>query len=85
MPRSSYLLALSLIVLGLAVLIRVVAIGQLAYDMLLLPPMSGNDPGVVGAAVDTGQTGSVTTPVDAKAVPALVANVPEVSTKNPNR
>jgi hypothetical protein len=83
MPRSSYLLALSLIVLGLAVLIRVVAIGQLAYDVLLLPSMSGNDPGVAGVAVDTDRTGSVTTAVDAKPVPALAARVPEVSTKNP--
>jgi len=72
MPRSSDLLSLCLIVLGLAVLTRVVAISQLTYDVLLLPPMSGNDPGVAGPAVAAGQTG-----------PAFVASVPEVSTKNP--
>ena len=83
MPRSSDLLAISLIVLGLAILTRVVAIGPLAYDVLWLPPISGNDPGVAGAAVATGQTGSVTVTADANPVPALVASVLEVSTKNP--
>ena len=82
MPRSSDLLSLCLIVLGLAVLTRVVAISQLAYDVLLLPPMSGNDLGVAGPAVAIGQTGSVTE-VGAKPVAAFVASVPEVSTKNP--
>jgi hypothetical protein len=83
MPRTNRLLAASLIVLGLAVLARAVAICQHAYAVLLPPLMSGNDLEPATAAVATGQTKPIPTTIDAESAAPLVASEREVSTENP--
>ena len=84
MPRTNSLLAASLIVLGLAVLARVVVISQHAYAVLLPPPpVTGNDLGPATAAVATDQSNPLlaTTDTESGAAP-LVASEPEVSSEN---
>ena len=81
MSRTNSLLAASLTVLGLAVLVRVVAISQHAYG-LLLPPTSRDDLGPATAAVASGQTDSVLATIDAEAVAPPVASKPEVGTES---
>jgi hypothetical protein len=69
MSRANILLFASLIVLGLAVLARVVVISQHAYAVLLPPPpMPGDDLGSATAAFAAGQS---------------IASQPEVSSENP--
>jgi hypothetical protein len=84
MSRRNSLLFASLIVLGLAVLARVVVISQHAYAVLLPPPpMPGDDLGSATAAVAAGQSPLLaTTDAGSGAVP-LVASEPEVSSENP--
>jgi hypothetical protein len=83
MSRTNSLLFASLIVLGLAVLARVVVISQHAYAVLLPPPVPGNDLGPATAAVAAGQSPLLaTTDTGSGAVP-LVASEPEVSSENP--
>jgi hypothetical protein len=53
MPQPNYSIIFCLIFLGLAVLVRTVAIGQRACD-LLLPPTSADDPAPALAAVASG-------------------------------
>ena len=82
MLRTNSLLAASLIVLGLAVLARVVVISQHAYAVLL-PPMSGNDLGPTTAAVATDQTKPLLAIIDKEPATPRVASEPEVSSENP--
>jgi len=82
MLRTNSLLAASLIVLGLAVLARVVVISQHAYAVLL-PPMSGNDLGPTTAAVATDQTKPLLATIDTEPAAPRVASEPEVSSENP--
>ena len=85
MSRTNSLLFASLIVLGLAVLARVVVISQHAYAVLLPPPpVPSNDLGPATAAVATGQGDLLlaTTDTESGAAP-LVVREPEVSSENP--
>ena len=82
MLRTNSLLAASLIVLGLAVLARVVVISQHAYAVLL-PPVSGNDLGPATAAVATDQTKPLLAIIDKEPATPRVASEPEVSSENP--
>jgi hypothetical protein len=84
MSRTNSLLFASLIVLGLAVLARVIVISQHAYAVLLPPPVPGNDLGPATAAVATGQSNPLvaTTDTESGATP-LVASEPEVGSENP--
>jgi hypothetical protein len=63
MPRQNHLLVVCLILVGLAVLVRTVAIGQRAYDVLL-PPTSGDDRAPALAAVASGHTAELLTIID---------------------
>ena len=82
MPRTNSILAAFLIVLGLAVLARVVVISQHAYAVLL-PPVSGNDLGPATAAVATDQTKPLLATIDIESAAPLVASESEVSSENP--
>ena len=73
MPQPNYSIIFCLIFLGLAVLVRTVAIGQRAYD-LLLPPTSADDPAPALAAVASGHTAEPLTKIDTGAV--AVVNAP---------
>jgi hypothetical protein len=85
MSRANSLLFASLIVLGLAVLARVVVISQHAYAVLLPPPpVPGDDLGPATAAVAVGQSPLLATTTDTESGAApLVVSEPEVSSENP--
>ena len=83
MSRTNSLLAAAMVVLGLAVLARAVAISQHAYSVLLQPPMSGNDVGTATTAVATGQPKQLLATIDTESSVPLVASEPEVSSENP--
>jgi hypothetical protein len=73
MPQPNYSIIFCLIFLGLAVLVRTVAIGQRAYD-LLLPPTLADDPAPALDAVASGHTAEPLTKIDTGAV--AVVNAP---------
>ena len=81
--RTNSLLAAAMVVLGLAVLARAVAISQHAYSVLLQPPKSGNDVGTATTAVATGQPKQLLATIDTESSVPLVASEPEVSSENP--
>ena len=81
--RTNSLLAAAMVVLGLAVLARAVAISQHAYTVLLQPPISGNDVGTAATAVATGQPKQLLATIDTESSVPLVASEPEVSLENP--
>ena len=81
--RTNSLLAAAMVVLGLAVLARAVAISQHAYTVLLQPPMSGNDVGTATTAVATGQPKQLLATIDTESSVPIVASEPEVSSENP--
>ena len=83
MSRTNSLLAAAMVVLGLAVLARAVAISQHAYTVLLQPPMSGNDVGTATTAVATGQPKQLLATIDTESSVPIVASEPEVSSENP--
>jgi hypothetical protein len=72
-----------MIVLGLAVLARAVAISQHAYAVLLQPPVSGNDLATATTAVAGGQTKQLLATIDTESSVPLVASESEVSSEDP--
>jgi hypothetical protein len=84
MSRTNSLLFASLIVLGLAVLGRVVVISQHAYAVLSTsPPVPGNDLEPATAAVATGQSNPLLATTDTESGAPLLASEPEVNSENP--
>ena len=87
MPQPNYSIIFCLIFLGLAVLVRTVAIGQRAYD-LLLPPTLADDPAPALDAVASGHTAEPLTKIDTGAVavvnaPSFEDTRPDVAAENP--
>ena len=80
MPRANHSITLCLIFLGLAVLVRTVAIAQRACDVLL-PPMSCDYRGPAIAAVAIGRTNGSEASYSAEppaTINAPVVNIPPV-------
>jgi hypothetical protein len=73
MPRPNHLLIVCLSLVGLAVLVRTVAIGQRAYDVLL-PPTSGDDWAPALAAVASGHTAEPLAMIDTEPLAPPVVN-----------
>ena len=73
MPRPNHLLIVCLILVGLAVLVRAVAIGPRAYDVLL-PPTSGDDRAPALAAVASGHTAEPLAIIDTEPLTPPVVN-----------
>ena len=73
MPRPNHLLIACLILVGLAVLVRTVAIGQRAYDALL-PPTSGDDRAPALAAVASGHIAEPLAIIDTEPLAPPVVN-----------
>jgi hypothetical protein len=83
MPRQNYSIIVCLIFLGVAVLVRTVAIAQRAYDVLL-PPVSGDDRVPTIIAVTTGHTGEPSVTGNAHSVVPSALSAPSVEGSPPN-
>jgi hypothetical protein len=83
MSRPNHLLIVCLILVGLAVLVRTVAIGQRAYDVLLLPT-SGDDRAPALAAVASGHTAEPLAIIDTEPLALPVVDALSFEGTRPN-